>query len=191
MYWFKRLTPNPSPMERGFFVLALLLAILSSSCKPEIKETGAELKFFDIKGYFKADSTRLRIKNPTLVKTVTHNGKAETEQVKISNWGTELEPFISSDINKPAWRDSYSVQDSDGVVVYQAKVPGIKTRRIQIKRSGNKLAWISIYNHTKNMLYEDMETLTYFPDSLYTIQKKQHVRLMGNDNYQIKAVFKN
>ncbi|GAB3922377.1 hypothetical protein [Mucilaginibacter myungsuensis] len=160
-----------------------------AACKPEIKETGAELKFFDIKGYFKADSTRLRIKAPMVTKTVNHNGKIETEQVKIQNWGTELEPFIASDINKPSWRDSYKIQTGINLLVYTAIDPDVKTRNIMIKKVGGKLIWITIYNHTKNLLYEDKETLTYFPDSLYTIKKWQHVRLMGNDSYDIKAVF--
>ena len=47
-----------------------------------------------------------------------------------------------------------------------------------------------IVNHTKNMLYENTEKLSYFPDSLYLIQKKQRVRLLGTDTYRISGLFK-
>ena len=41
------------------------------------------------------------------------------------------------------------------------------------------------------MLYETSEELTYFPDSLYSINKNQHVLLLGSNNYIVTGNFKN
>ncbi|XHR93010.1 hypothetical protein ACFJIV_22110 [Mucilaginibacter sp. UC70_90] len=49
------------------------------------------------------------------------------------------------------------------------------------------MEWILIYNHTKNLLYETNEKLSYFPDSLYLIQKTQHVKLMGRNDYKVQG----
>jgi hypothetical protein len=159
-----------------------------ASCKRDSNaDTG---KFFDIKGYFKADSARLTQANPLITKTVTHNKIPETQKVHISNWGTELSLFIESDINKPAWRNSYDVRTTGDILIYTATDPALKTQKVVVKKENDQLKWIMIINHTKNILYENTEKLSYFPDSLYLIQKKQSVRVLGTDTYRINGLFK-
>ncbi len=163
--------------------------MIIASCRPDIKESAGTLKYFDIKGFFHADSARLSHKNPLVTKTVSHNRVVQTKKVHINNWGTELAPFIDADINKPAWRDSYALQTGKGLLIYVAKTPELKTRQIIIKQLAGKVIWIQVYNNTKNLLYEDIELLTYFPDSLYSITKSQKVRFMGKNTYVIKGFF--
>jgi hypothetical protein len=184
MYWYK------SKVLLTFTIgCALLFIAALPSCKPEIKETGAQLKYFDLEGYFNKDSVRLNHQNPLISKTVSHNKVSESKKVHIANWGNELALFKGSDINKPAWRDSYRAQNSGDTVIYQATDPDLKTREIMIKQVKGKVKWIFIYNHTKNLLYETSEELSYFPDSLYTINKKQTVLLIGTNYYNIKGLF--
>lgn len=181
MYWYKR-----------YFLLisSFILLLGIASCKQDGNATADNKAFFDIKGYFEADSARLTKANPLITKTVTHNQIPETQKVHITNWGTELSLFVQSDINKPAWRNSYDVSTSDNVTIYIAKDPALKTQRVVIKKENNKLKWIMIINHTKNILYENTEKLSYFPDSLYLIQKRQRVRVLGTDTYRISGLFK-
>jgi hypothetical protein len=166
-----------------FFIMVL------PACKPQIKETGAQLKYFDLEGYFSNDSARLTRQNPLILKTAGHNRVMETKKVHITNWGNELALFKGSDINKPAWRDSYQVQKSEDIITYTATDPELKTREIMIRQDNGKVQWIFVYNHTKNWLYETSEALRYFPDSLYIINKKQTVRLLGTNYYTIKGLF--
>src|SRR5580658_3332582 len=92
-------------------LLVLVPAFLAlSGCRPAIKTNGP-VKYFDLKGFFNGESTRLNELNPSVTKTVVHNGVPETKQVKISDWGQELDLFADADINKPAWRDNYTVID--------------------------------------------------------------------------------
>lgn len=182
MYWFKPLNKISIYLIAGSI---LLLAI--NSCKNDNHSAIDTHKFFDIKGYFRADSARLSKLNPLISKTVVHNGITETKKVHIPNWGTELSLFSESDINKPAWKSSYNIQTTDDFLIYTAKDPSLKTQRIVIKKEGDRLKWIVIANHTKNILYESFEKLTYFPDSLYLIQKKQRVRVLGTDTYKISG----
>ena len=181
MYWCKK---------KSVFLSALILLAAMASCKKEDGTAAGKKKFFDIKGFFEADSARLAKKNPLIIKTVTHNRIPETRKVHITNWGEELDLFIQSDINRPAWRNSYAVDTSEDLLMYTAKDPSLKTQEIIIKRDHDKVKWIVIGNHTKNVLYENLEKLSYFPDSLYLIQKKQRVRLLGTDTYRISGFFK-
>jgi hypothetical protein len=179
------------PRASTFCVLVSILITLLSSCKPNGVQTGDTQKYFDLTGYFKADTARLHKHNPEVLKTVTHNGVTETKKVHIGNWGLELNLFIQSDINKPAWRDSYNIDSSENALIYRAKTIDLKTQLIVINKQAGKVKWIMISNRTKNMLYETTEKLSYFPDSLYIIQKHQKVRLLGANNYIIKGILIN
>ncbi|MDB4926194.1 hypothetical protein [Mucilaginibacter sp.] len=177
--------------ERGlkilFYLFILSLTFLLPSCKPDIVQNGTTQNYFDIKGYFKADTARLHKLNHLTNKTVTHNGITESKKVNINNWGLELSSFSESDINKPAWRDSYNIQTNGASTIYRAKTFDLKTQLIVINKQADKVKWILIYNRTKNILYQTNEKLSYFPDSLYIIQKYQKVRLLGANTYTIKG----
>ena len=187
------ITPTSSFPREGIaqvraFVSLLSIALIVSffpACKPDIKETGSAIKYLDLKAYFKADSARLNNQHKLTYKTVTHNGITESKNVKIDNWARELSLFTESDINKPAWKDSYQVQQNDHTLIYIAKDPSLKTREIIINKKDGRVQWIAIYNYTKNILYDTREKLSYIPDSIYRIEKTQHVKLLGVNKYVI------
>ncbi|MCJ8210125.1 hypothetical protein MUY27_10425 [Mucilaginibacter sp. RS28] len=181
MYWYKN-------TGRGF-ALCLLILFGLTNCRPELKERKGDFKFFDLKGFVRTDSARLASQNPTVAKTVSHNGEAETKAVKIANWGQELSLFSGSDINKPSWRQSYKASQNGNTITYTALVSNLKTRQIIIQKSGDNVKSLQIYNHTKNLLYETSEKLFYYPDSLYRIDKTQHVLFLGENRYIITGKF--
>jgi len=181
MYWCKQKT----------FVKSIVfgsMLLFGAACRPDNTKPGGTIKYFDLKGYFTSDTARLNKQHQLVVKTVKHNGVGETQKVKIENWGQELDMFLSADINRPAWKDSYTVQTSDGITSYRAKEPDLKVREILIKRDGEKIKWFFIYTFTKNILYQTSEELSYYPDSMYVIKKDQRVRLMGRNRYTITGV---
>jgi hypothetical protein len=187
MYWYK-----PKLLIAAGFGLFLMSGL--QSCKPDIKENRASMKYFDIKGFFKSDSARLTKLNPLIFKTVKHNGVIESKTVHITNWGTELGLFSGSDINKPAWRDSYKVTADSNIIIYEALKPELNTREVLIKLVAGKVKYMMIINATdkhsiKNLLYNFIEKLSYFPDSLYLIQRSQTVRFLGTNKYDISGFF--
>ncbi len=185
MYWCKL---KSIPLA-ALLSSTLLLSGLQS-CMPDKTQPNGTLKYFDVSGYFKADTARLKKLNPQVDKTVIHNDVTERKAVYIPNWGQELNLFIQSDINRPAWKNSYTVLNTDSLIIYTAKTPDLRTVKIMIRKEKNKVKWILIFNHTKNLLYETREKLSYFPDSVYQIEKSQHVKLMGKNLYKIKGILK-
>lgn len=184
MYWYKLKT-----ISRAALTISVAGILLLPACKPEIKETGSAMPYFDLKGYFHTASAALARQNKQVLKMVMQNGVAETRKVHIANWENEFSLFIGSDINKPAWKDSYTVETTGDALIYKAKYPELETTEIVINKPHNKVKWILIFNHTKNMLYETKEKLTYFPDSMYMIEKVQRVKLLGSNRYDIKGLF--
>ncbi len=190
MYWYK-------PKLRIVVALVGGIILLQTACKPDIKEKS---KYFDVRGFFMADTAHLNKLNLQVLKTVTHNGVSESKSVHIDNWGRELDLFIGSDINKPACKDSYTVTDDGNVTIYQAKYPKLmKVGEILIKKDKGKVKWILIYSKTPEnrwiglkipSLYITTEKLIYFPDSLYLIVKSQWVRFIGANVYRIQGVIK-
>ena len=183
MYWYKSKF-NVLLTATGFAML------FSTACKPDIKQTGTTLKYFDIKGYFTADTAWLNKHINTVTKTVMHNGVTESKSVKIDNWGQEVDLFTAADINKPAWKDSYTIVADSDVLMYKTNDPSLKMQEMVIKKENHKVKWILIYNKTKNILYQTIEKLTYYPDSLYVIEKRQRVRLLGTNTYSIRGEIK-
>lgn len=184
MYWCK---------ASRYSVIAFFMLLLAASfygCKPEAKQSNGSLKYFDLEGYFKAEAARLSKQNRPILKTVSYNGTPETKSILIKNWARELDLFSGSDINKAAWKNSYHIVKNNDSIVYTAIDTNLHTREVVITLKEAQVKGITISNFTKNMLYETSEKLAYYPDSLYYIEKHQHVKLLGTNSYQITGKFK-
>ena len=191
MYWCKSKLLISAGL--GLFLISGL-----QSCKPDIKENRTAMKYFDIQGFFKAEALRLAKVNKPIFKTIKHNEVSESKKVLITNWAAELSLFSESDLNKPAWKDSYSIQADSNIIIYMAKEKEheLNTREILIKLVAGKVKYMMIINATdtdkhsiQHLFYRRLEKLSYFPDSLYLIQRLQTVRFLGTNKYDISGYF--
>ncbi|HEY0176678.1 MAG TPA: hypothetical protein VGC08_09890 [Pedobacter sp.] len=172
-------------------VLIILLSVWLAGCKSENKAPDAIKNYFDIRGFFNSEATRLGSKNPIVLKTVSDNRTPERKKVRIADWQNELELFSESDINKASWKDSYNTKKDSNTVIYTAREAGLRTRKIRITKSPTgKTSRIQIENKAENMLYTSVENLDYYPDSLYIIDKFQKVRILGPHKYLITGKLK-
>lgn len=184
MYWFKL-----NPKQAISFITGVVLSVCFISCRPDIKQTG-NMKYFDIKAFFTKEITRLQKQNEPVFKTIIYNGSAESKKVKIKNWAQELDFFKSSDINKPAWRDSYTIEKLADDLIYKAKYPDLKMREMIVKNENRHVKYVVIFNSTKNLLYQTTEKLSYFPGSAYIIEKQQSVQFLGTNTYKVKGLLR-
>ena len=170
---------------------ALLCISVLASCRPDVHESAGSKRYFDLKGFINADSTRLNRAHILVTKTVEHNNEGvQTKKITITNWAQELGAFSASDINKPAWRDGYAIKQAGDSVIYTAIQPELITRRMVIWQAGKEVKKIHIENFTQNLLYQTTEHLVYYPDSLYVIDKLQKVKLLGSNRYVVKGLMK-
>jgi hypothetical protein len=167
----------------GFYLFLLFLM----SCK-QADDKAQKPVYIDLETYFKSEVERLSKKKSLVNKTIRQNGTTESKNKIEIDWLNELSLFISSDINKPAWKDSYTITQNTGQLSYYAKDPNLRTREIQVNKDpkGN-FKRIFIKNINKNYLYESTEVLVYIPDSIYSIEKKQNVILLGKNSLFIEA----
>ena len=170
--------------------LLVLLFLFGCQGQPEQKQKN-ELTYFDLKGYFEKEVSRLAKANPVVEKTVSVNESAETKKLRIADWKKELEIFTDADINKAAWKGMFKVSQQSGYQLYTSddeKIP-VKELRLFYTEAGKELRGLQIVIHNTNMLYTSSDTLAYYPDSLYQVKKSQDILLLSKKNYQIKAKF--
>ena len=170
-----------------FGILIFTLFLSCSGNKEDIKSAGT---YFDLKSFFGKEASRLQALNPEINKSVSRNSLEQIKKVSGINWKSELTLFIESDINKPAWKKSYKVIRRNDDIIYKSLDDNLKTREIRISRNKNgTVQKIIVKNHIKNSLYQSSEKLIYIPDSLYQIDKHQHVLIIGNNQYRISGRF--
>lgn len=180
MFWYK---------NRSVFRFVLLIFAGSlASCKPDVQQNTNT--YFNLNTYFKQETQKLAKADFTVVKTVSRNGQVETKSLKIANWPQELSLFSESDINKPSWKNSYRITSSENYTIYKALEPDLRTQEIIIKKVSKKITLVMIYNVVNNRLFQTKEKLTYYPDSLYIIRRKQNVRFLGVNDYLIEGKLK-
>lgn len=170
------------------YLLTISFGALLFSCSNHQQPTqlANQNPYFDIKGYFIGQAEDLQQKHAAIVKTVSKNDDREHKSIVISNWENELELFIASDINKPDWLTSYLIDSTANQLTYKSNDPKLRTKLITINKSdGGAVTHIAITNSDENWLYSSKEDLDYFPDSIYQIQKRQSIRFIGENQYDI------
>jgi len=144
--------------------------------------------YFSLEDFFLSETSRLAKLAPIVEKKVSRNGDSEEKRVQIDDWKNELALFIDSDINKPAWRNSYRIDSTERSLSYISIDPELRTQKITIdKYESGSVRHIAITNRAGNMLYQTAEKLDYYPDSLYQISKQQQVRFIGDSQYSISG----
>lgn len=155
-------------------------------CRPDAPQTGSSTRYFSLENYFREQIAVLEARGQAVEKTVKKDDREEKRTIADMDWTTELEAFIASDINKPAWRDSYSVDSGAHFLNYRALEDGLRVRSIHIGRDQHRnIRSIVIERAENNYLYSSRETLRYYPDSLYSIMRHQHVRVLGPTRFQV------
>lgn len=184
MFWY-----NIKSSRYTCYFAVIFIVTNSIGCKPNAVSKKNELKYFDLKGYFISEAARLTLKNKAVEKAATYNKSTESKTIFIQNWEREFDFFISSDINKPSWKDSYTIEKSEDLLIYRAKFKELKLREMIVKIVDNKIKWVFVYNTVNNVLYYSSEQLSYFPDSLYQIEKQQKVKFLNKNYFRIKEKF--
>ncbi|MFF5382854.1 hypothetical protein [Pedobacter suwonensis] len=176
-------------MIKKLFIPVFALALFSCNQR-KAAEANTNLAYFDIKGYFEKEISRLQKLNPVVNKSVSVDGTVENKNVKIADWTKELAIFVNADINKTSWKGSFKTNQENGVDIYTSDHKKIPIKKVSITWKGQKAGKIEIIIDNKNILYQSQDTLTYCPDSLYSIKKHQKIRLLKNKRYSVTGKLK-
>lgn len=184
---YLNLTRRPGKNIPG--LICLLLSGLLTGCNHRQTASAAIPHYFSLASYFQAEEGRMQASQPKLMKMINVDGKKETRTLSKAVWPIELQFFESADINKPAWLGKYRVDSNSAGLRYRALDSSLKVREISIGKSsskaGSKVSFVKVHIAVQNFLYSLDEQLIYLPDSLYSINRTQHINLLGKKVYQI------
>ncbi|WP_343534092.1 hypothetical protein [Pedobacter sp.] len=170
------------------YILSVLVLCLFSCVKREHKSAGT-LLYFDLKGYFEEEANRLQKNTPLVSKQVFSKGETEQKSIKITNWKNELAVFEAADINKASWRGEFDIKQLSNGISYTTGNEKIPVKKLEIFKAGNQITSIKIYKSSENRLYTAIDTLIYYPDSLYMVQSAQKIKLLAPKVYRITGTF--
>ncbi|KIA90842.1 hypothetical protein OC25_24505 [Pedobacter kyungheensis] len=176
-------------MTKKLYIAVFALALLSCNQR-KAAEANTGFLYFDIKGYFGKEISRMQKLNPTVQKTVSVNGEAEHKASRIADWEKELAIFVNADINKTSWRGSFKINQENGADVYTSDNKKIPVKKVVVEKSDAQINKVEIIIDNKNILFQTQDTLTYYPDSLYQIKKQQKIRLLNLKKYLIVGKLK-
>jgi len=90
-------------------LIILISGFLVSGCEKEATQQKTINTYFDLKGLIENQIVYLNERKPKVTKTIVLNGKKEINSTASIDWKKELELFTQADINKPAYKNSYSI----------------------------------------------------------------------------------
>ena len=152
--------------------------------------------FFDLEGYMAQEINRLQQANPEVDKTAALNGEQSNIQRKDIQFKEELNLFVDSDINRPAWRDKYRVDstlNSSGQVAsrtYTAIEDKLPTRKLEVFYSNGAVDSLFIHYRSGSLITQSERWLSYSPGKGYSIKSIQ--KRMGSESREldVKARYK-
>jgi hypothetical protein len=150
----------------------------------ELAEENQQEPFFDLAGYIDRQVDSLNEVRPTVTKTIVLNGQREEQQRQDVDFAADLRVLRDSDINRPAWLDKYTVEQSTTggrrSEVYSALDSSLQTRELRIMYRDGKPEEITVFRRTGTVLSDGDHYLSYRPDRGYTLRSEQ-VNRFGDD----------
>lgn len=175
---------------RNLILVGLFLIVTSCS---EKQQSSINPTYFDLKSFFGSEAEKLKLVDTHIRKKIVTGNDFEQKEFANINWEKELRPFSESDINKPAWKFSYSVDtfylQSQVHVVYKTTEAKLPIKKLEVIFKNKEVAMVNISTEKKNAYYHSIQNLFYEVDKGYSIHGGQKVILADSSNYSIEATF--
>ncbi len=168
-------------MNNSLFLYGSLLLLLCCSACADTSSgpVRVQREFFDLKGYFVEEATRLASVKQ-FRKTVTVNeGKGEEKVVDDLDLEVEFKAFRDADINRAGWIDEYqvdSLKDKQGQLQklsYVTDNEKLKTKELTINYREGKVSKIVAKSESESMVASLSKRLVYKPTDGYQIESRQ------------------
>ena len=190
---FKKLHP------KSLITTFILLFMAMGACR-EAPEKKNEVKaYYDLKGFIENQIVYLNESKPKVEKTLNLNGKKEVQSEAAIDWKKELELFAQADINKPAYRNSYTIIKSDSAV-YEYKIKAgenlpVQFLHIEVDSATQQPLLVKAIVRSENKIYQSERQIeltckrrnNLFEISSYSIDGYQKLLLTEQKSYNIRA----
>jgi len=172
-------------------------ALLLGSCTKDPTEIYFEDQrhYYDLPNCMNHQVEALHRMGKRVRKHLTKDGQTQTVERGQVNWKEELELFIDSDINRPAWRGAFSADTVElermYVITYRTdnkEIP-VKSVVVTLDRESKQCLRLTIDRITENFLYSSNQKLFFTPGEGYTIKGHLKVPFIFESEFSVESVF--
>jgi len=144
--------------------ILLILCLFVFSCDNSSPQTTSKPVYFDVAGYVKGQIQTLSTQKPTVTKNAFINQQANNQTTKKIDWEKELELFVQADINKPAFRNSYTIVRPDSLTYQYTLRPTeekltVRSLMVKLDSTTHQPAQITAVLKSENPLYQSERRL--------------------------------
>ena len=175
--------------------IALILFLGSCDQGPAEAYYENQRSYYDLPRFIKKQADNLNEKKQWVRKHVTKDGHSHIIERGNIVWAEELDAFIESDINRPAWRGEFKV---DTITLERALVITYKTENEQIPvknvvvtldKDTKQCIQVTVDRRTENFLYSSKQSLFFTAGEGYMMKGKLSVSLLFDSEYSIESEF--
>lgn len=180
------------------YYLSFLLLILCSACGETEELATSEKYYYDLAGWLQSEITDLSAGKPTIEKQTSLAGKSESLETSEVDWSKELELFMKADLNKPAYKNSYTTdQPNASLVVYTLKpTENLVVQQLTIRYDslGQQPVQIDGELESVNKLYESRRSFSLFVEEghlkSFHVHGYQKLVMMDKRPFDIRVTIK-
>jgi hypothetical protein len=175
-------------------IMVVLVVFSFGSCSDNVVSNENQTSFFDLKGYFETEITKLaNVRN--VKKATTINDNREEKVFDTLDFDVELAAFVDSDINKVAWMDKYVVDtlyDLSGTLKklhYLSLDEKLRTQQLMISFNQTEVDTIEVFNNTSSNIAKLQQHLRYIPSQGYSIESRQKTPIAEENVIVVEVKF--
>jgi hypothetical protein len=175
----------------------LLLAVMLGSCSQDPVEVyyDDQRNYYDLPVCMRKQVDLLNKMGKHVRKKLTKDGKSQTVERGDVNWDEELELFMESDINRPAWRGAFIADTVElermYVISYRTENEEIPVKNVVVTldRDSKQCLHLTIDRQTDNFLYTSVQKLFFTPGEGYTIKGLLKVSFLFESEFVVESTF--
>ncbi len=173
----------------GFSTLA---GLLLSGCSS--RDSGSsQSNYFNFQHFFSQEAKDLSATKTQLKKVNLFDTLIDSVTISVPDWQKELALFSAIDLNKPAWKNSFTIdsilQDSLVLIRYTAKKKQLSIRKVEISFLHRKAIKFHIMKAADNFVYATTQELWFEKNTGFKISGRQKVLWFFEKQYVIKGFF--
>ena len=144
--------------------LLLSLAGLFFSCQPS-PETTSVKTYYDLKGFLEKQVIGLNKQKPSVLKETKIGNSKDQKTTNAIDWNKELEIFLQTDLNKPAYKLSYVINRPDSTTYEYRLKDGekmtVKYLKISVGLLSKQIEKLEAVVKQSNQLYHSEKQLLF------------------------------
>ena len=150
--------------------------------------------YYDLPSFITKQANNLQSKSQWVRKHVTKDGHSHIIERGDIEW-MELDLFIESDINRPAWRGQFKVDtinlEREYVITYKTENKQIPVKNVvvTVDKETKQCLKVTVDRRTKNFLYQSDQSLYFTTGEGYMMKGKLSVSYLFDSEYSIDSEF--